>query len=115
MNGVTVDVDLNQIMREGFPAIIHLSPMQSELIELYAKHMPRPVHNDIVIARRWTDQDNPMQNVKTFVCQVNYRLAALNLMLRRSAGFGYFLVNADDPKAQIICDRAEAIREAARA
>lgn len=109
---VIVDIAMNQIRREGF-APVALSPLQSHVLALYVREMPRPVHDDRIFVHRWTNSADPQTNLKVFVNQVNKRLKAANLMLRRSMCFGYYLVKSPEPAKMLVQATAEAIREVA--
>lgn len=110
MQGIVVDVEMRQIRREGFDAVA-LTPMQTALMTLYARHAPRPIHDDRILVYYWTEKEEPRRNLWVFVCQVNKRLAPIHLMLRRSFEFGYYLVDCPQP---VMAAAKDAVMEAIR-
>lgn len=114
MGAVKVDIALRQIMRDGYFSIVPLQPQQAELLAIYAREMSRPVHDDRILMKYWTNSDDPKTVLKVHIHNINKRLVALDLMLRRSRDFGYMLVDCADYTAAFTQATAEAIIEACR-
>src|ERR1700722_12466688 len=111
---VKVDIALPQIMRDGYFSIVPVQPQQAELLAIYAREMPRPVHDDRIFMNYWHDSEAPGTVLKVHVHNINKRLIALDLMLRRSHDFGYMLTDCADYTAAFTQATAEAIIEACR-
>jgi DNA-binding response OmpR family regulator len=116
------DVYFNQtqmtIRRKGFDPV-RLSPLQARLVEALAKAMPNAMHDDRTIMKIWPDEGRILSaedTLKVMVCQINRKLKAGGMMIRRVAGFGYFLVCVDPPEAAAMeaMHAAEMIRDAIR-
>jgi DNA-binding response OmpR family regulator len=107
---IWVDEEFQQISRRGAQPIVALSRTQTLLVALLTKQMPRPLHEDRIKLLMWPDHEGDLTNLlKIHVFQVNKRLAALGLMIRRVREFGYAMIEAPDPDAALVQDTKEAI------
>jgi hypothetical protein len=113
MHGISVDVPMRQIRREGFEPL-NVTPQEVIVMAMYVNAMPRPVHDERIFAVQWTNSVDPHNNLKGFVCKMNRRLACLHLMLRRSYEFGYYLVDAPKPAVMAVQAAKDAAMEAVR-
>lgn len=115
MSGVLVDVASRQVMRDAYYTVVcNLQPQQAELLDIYARAMPRPVHDDFIFMRFWQNSENPKTVLKVYIHHLNKKLAPLNLMLRRSRDFGYMLVDCADWEEQFAQITSQEIVEALR-
>jgi DNA-binding response OmpR family regulator len=113
MQEIVVDVEMRQIRREGLDPL-DVTPQEVVVMAMYVAAAPRPVHDERIFANQWAGSPDPRDNLKVFVWKMNKRLAGLNLMLRRSYEFGYYLVNSPKPAVMAVQAAKDAVMEAVR-
>lgn len=86
-----VSLETNRIMAGG--EILHLPPMETEILAVLAEAMPRPVDYGRLIARLWGGNpiDYPRDSINVRISKLRRKIEPLGLAIKTHWGRGYAL------------------------
>lgn len=113
---IVVSYEARKVVRTGYEMSVDLTAQQAKFLAVIAQARPLPIaHDDLARALYGADWKKISEHLlMVHKCNVNKKIAALNIVIVTLRGTGMLLVSTDDPRFAAINDTAAAIRAVAR-